>query len=156
MLCVLILYISGRTYSLKSIPNNKFLRNRNLLKESRQRNIFLISFCLRCLSWGVNRSLTLPTRLLVACVHAAHFNIVRSELLITVQPWGFSKKYNPNAAAKPRWLTNSKFFCIQCLFRYHFWILRVPYTKISLFDMTTRSKLCSKNQNRNLVALTLY
>ena len=27
MLCVLILYISGQTYSLKLIPNDRFIRN---------------------------------------------------------------------------------------------------------------------------------
>ena len=69
MLCMLILYISGRTYSLKSTPNDKFLflRNfswqflftlrvfaRNLLRGNRQRNTFRIFFW--CLTWGSNSS----------------------------------------------------------------------------------------------------
>ena len=57
MLCALILYVSGGTYSLTSTPNDRFLRNffmaiwftlrafaRNLLRGSRRRNIFHISF----------------------------------------------------------------------------------------------------------------
>ena len=57
MLCVLILYISGGTYSLKSTPNAKFFKKlfmailftlrvfaRNLLRENRRRNSFRISF----------------------------------------------------------------------------------------------------------------
>ena len=65
MLCVLILYISGGTYSLKSTPNDRFLRNffmagwftlrvfaRNLLRENRRRNTFRISFW--CLAWDWN------------------------------------------------------------------------------------------------------
>ena len=55
MLCVLILYMSGRTYNLKSIPNDRYLRNvswqiyllskffaRNLLKESRRGKKFFL------------------------------------------------------------------------------------------------------------------
>ena len=54
MLCALILYVSGGAYSLTSTPKDSFLRNffmavllalrvfaRNLLRESRRRNIFL-------------------------------------------------------------------------------------------------------------------
>ena len=65
MLCVLILYISGGTYSLKSTPNDRFfeklfmailftLRNfaRNLLRGNRRRNIFGILFL--CLARGSN------------------------------------------------------------------------------------------------------
>ena len=57
MLCVLILYISGGTYSLKSTPNYRFFKKlfmeilftfrvfaRNLLRGNRQRNIFHILF----------------------------------------------------------------------------------------------------------------
>ena len=57
MLCRLILYVSGGTYSLKSTPNDRFLRNfswqfyftptvfaRNLLRVSHRRNIFHISW----------------------------------------------------------------------------------------------------------------
>ena len=53
ILCALILYVSGGTYSLTSTPNEKYLRNffmaglftlrfftRNLLRGSRRRNIF--------------------------------------------------------------------------------------------------------------------
>ena len=55
MLCALILYVRGGTYSLTSTPNDRFLRNffmaglftlrvfaRNLLRGSRRRNIFHI------------------------------------------------------------------------------------------------------------------
>ena len=67
MLCVLILYISGGTYSLKSTPNDRFfffeklfmeilftLRvfARNQLRRNRRRNTFRISFW--CLAWGSN------------------------------------------------------------------------------------------------------
>ena len=57
MLCRLILYVSGGTYSLTSTPNDRFLRNffmaglftlrvfaRTLLRGSRQRNIFHTSW----------------------------------------------------------------------------------------------------------------
>ena len=57
MLWVLILYVSIRTYSFKSTPNNRFFRNlfmiilftlrvfaRNLLRGSRRRNIFFLYF----------------------------------------------------------------------------------------------------------------
>ena len=65
MLCVLILYISGGTYSLKSTPNDRFLEKlfmailftlrvlaRNLLRRNRRRKYaFRISFCcLACYS----------------------------------------------------------------------------------------------------------
>ena len=64
MLCALILYISGGTYSLKSTPNDRFEKffmailftlrvfARNLLRGNRRRNIFRISFW--CLTWGSN------------------------------------------------------------------------------------------------------
>ena len=55
ILCVLILYISGGTYSLKSIPNDRFFKRlfgailfalrvfaRNLLRGNRRRNAFRI------------------------------------------------------------------------------------------------------------------
>ena len=57
MLCVLILYISGRTYSSKSTPNDRFLEKlfmailfilrvfaRNLLTRNLRRNTFCILF----------------------------------------------------------------------------------------------------------------
>ena len=62
-LCMLILNISGGTYSLKSIPNDRFFRElfkailftrrvlgRNLLTGNRRRNTFCI--LLWCLAWG--------------------------------------------------------------------------------------------------------
>ena len=65
MLCVLILYISGGTYSLQSAPNDRFFEKlfmeicftlrvfaRNLLRGNRRRNPFRISFW--CLTWGSN------------------------------------------------------------------------------------------------------
>ena len=65
MLCVLILYISGGTYSLKSTPNDRFFVKlfmailftlrvlaRNLLRGNRRRNTFRISFW--CLAWDSN------------------------------------------------------------------------------------------------------
>ena len=65
MLCVLILYISGETYSLKSTTNDKFFEKlftailftlrvftRNLLRGNRWRNTFRISFW--CLAWDLN------------------------------------------------------------------------------------------------------
>ena len=65
MLCVLILYISGGTYSLKSTPNDRFVEKlfmailftlrvfaRNLLRGNRRRNTFRISFW--CLAWDSN------------------------------------------------------------------------------------------------------
>ena len=66
MLCALILYVSGQTYSLTSTPNDRFLRNffmaglfhlrvfaRNLLKASCRRNIFHISFLMTELGFEV-------------------------------------------------------------------------------------------------------
>ena len=65
MLCVLILYINGRTYSLKSTPNDRFFEKlfmailftlrvfaRNLLRGNRRRYTFPISFW--CLAWDSN------------------------------------------------------------------------------------------------------
>ena len=64
MLCVLILYISGGTYSLKSTPNDRFEKlfttilftlrvfARNLLRGNRRRNTFRISSW--CLAWDSN------------------------------------------------------------------------------------------------------
>ena len=78
MLCVLILYVSGGTYSLKSTPNDRFFEKlfmpmlftlrvfaRNLLRGNRRRNTFRISFW--CLAWDTNPGFssnnnTLPTR----------------------------------------------------------------------------------------------
>ena len=65
MLCVLILYISGGTYSLKSTANDRFFEKlfmtiiitvrvfaRNLLRGNRRRNTFRILFwCLACGSY---------------------------------------------------------------------------------------------------------
>ena len=81
MLCVLILYISDGTYSLKSTPNDRFfLINfswqisfafsvfaRNLLRGNRRRNNFCISFW--CLAWGSNPGFTSnkPTHYLLDC-----------------------------------------------------------------------------------------
>ena len=63
MLCVLILYISGGTYCLKSTLNDRFFKKlfiailftlrvfaRNLLRGNRRRNTFDILFW--CLAWG--------------------------------------------------------------------------------------------------------
>ena len=68
MLCVLFLHVSGGAYSLKSIPNYRFLRNfsmaisftltvfaRNFLSGSCRRNIFHIGVCIESTN-------TLPTR----------------------------------------------------------------------------------------------
>ena len=65
MLRVLILYISGGTYSLKSTPNDRFFEKlfmailftlrvfaRNLLSGNRRSNTFRISFW--CLAWNSN------------------------------------------------------------------------------------------------------
>ena len=65
MLCVLILYISGGTYSLMSTPNDGFFEKifmailfilrvfaRTLLRENRRWNTFRISFW--CLAWDSN------------------------------------------------------------------------------------------------------
>ena len=64
MLCALILYVSGGTYSLTSTPNDRFLRNlfmarlftlrvfaRNLLRGSRRRNISHISLLMTILGY---------------------------------------------------------------------------------------------------------
>ena len=64
MLCALILYVGGGTYSLTLTPNDRFLRNfcmaglfalrvfgRNLLGGSRRRNIFHISFLMTDLGY---------------------------------------------------------------------------------------------------------
>ena len=61
---------SGGIASLKSSPNDKFLRSfswqiylfseffkRNLLRGSCRRNIILYSFCWRCLIWRLNRGI---------------------------------------------------------------------------------------------------
>ena len=65
MLCVLILYKSGGTYSLKSTPNNRFFVKhfmvilvfaRHLLRENRRRNTFCILFW--CLALGSNPGFT--------------------------------------------------------------------------------------------------
>ena len=66
MLCALILYVSGGTYNLKCIPNNRFLRNffmaclfysqifcQKSTKRKRPKNFFLISYW--CLTWNTNR-----------------------------------------------------------------------------------------------------
>ena len=64
MLCVLILYITGGIYSLKSTPNDRFEKlfmailfalrvvARNLLRGNRRRKTFHISFW--CLAWDSN------------------------------------------------------------------------------------------------------
>ena len=65
MLYVLILYISGRTYSLKSSPNDRSIKKlfhgrvfaRNLLRGNRRRNTFCILFWY--LAWDSNPSITL-------------------------------------------------------------------------------------------------
>ena len=75
MLCMLILYMSSGTYSLKSTPNVKFWRNcsrqLNFLseflpgicwEEVAEQIFFYISFHWRYLDWGLNRG-TLSTRL---------------------------------------------------------------------------------------------
>ena len=67
MLCVLILYISDGTYSLKSTPNGRFFEKlfmaifiyiqsfcQFLLRGNRRRNTFCILFL--CLTWGSNLS----------------------------------------------------------------------------------------------------
>ena len=69
MLCVLILYISSGTYSIKSTPNDRFLRNyfmaglftlivfaRNLLRGNRRKNTFRILFW--CLAWDSDPGFT--------------------------------------------------------------------------------------------------
>ena len=69
MLCVLILYKTGGTYSLKSPPNERFFEKlfmailftlrtfaRNLLGGNRRRNTFSILFW--CLAWGSNTGFT--------------------------------------------------------------------------------------------------
>ena len=80
ILCALILYVSGGTYSLTSTANDRFLRNffmaclftlrifvRNLLRGSRRRNIFHISFLMTDLGYEsillrlINRHTTYET-----------------------------------------------------------------------------------------------
>ena len=69
MLCALILYVSGGTYNLISIPNDRCLRNflmaglftlrvftRYQRRGNRRKNIFYIS--LLCLTLGLNLGLT--------------------------------------------------------------------------------------------------
>ena len=69
MLCTLILNMSGGTYSLKSISNDRFLKSfswhflftlrvfaRNMPRRNRQRNTFCILFW--CLAWGSNPGFT--------------------------------------------------------------------------------------------------
>ena len=70
MLCVFILYISSRTYNLKSTPNDRFFEKvfktilftprvfaRNLLRGNRRKINFCILFW--CLAWGSNPGLRL-------------------------------------------------------------------------------------------------
>ena len=83
--CVLIFYISGAVYCLKSTPNNRFFVKlfmailftlivfaKNLLRRNRRRNIFRILFL--CSAWGSNPGFTSnePTTLL--CIQFAHNN----------------------------------------------------------------------------------
>ena len=69
MLCALILYMSGGTYTLKSTPNDRFLRKffmaiiftfrvfaRNLLKDKRRKILFVFCFD----AWPGARSLSFP------------------------------------------------------------------------------------------------
>ena len=64
MLCVLILYISGETYSSNSIPNAGFfeklyMANLFTLREEIAAEIFLhFAFWWTCLTWGLERGLT--------------------------------------------------------------------------------------------------
>ena len=82
MLCVFILYGSGRTYSLKSTPNFRFFEKLfmailftlrifvcNLLRGNHRINIFCILFW--CLAWGSNPgfSSNKPTRLRPTRLH---------------------------------------------------------------------------------------
>ena len=72
MLCALILYMSSGTYSLKSTPNDRFLKSfimaglftlrvfaRYLQRGSRRRNIF--TFPIWWLTWSLNSGLTSNT-----------------------------------------------------------------------------------------------
>ena len=78
MLCVLILYISGGTYSLKSTPNDKIFEKlfmailftltffaRNLLRGNRRRNTFRISFWCQAWDWNPGFSSNKPTHYLL-------------------------------------------------------------------------------------------
>ena len=83
--CVLILYKSGGTYSLKSTSNDRFFKklfmvilftlrvfDRNLLRGNRRRNTFRISFL--CLAWDSNPdySSNKPQHYLIDCVDYKH------------------------------------------------------------------------------------
>ena len=54
--------MSGGTYSLMSTSNNRFLKNFSWQFYSLLGILFHISFSCRCLTWGLNRGLTLPNR----------------------------------------------------------------------------------------------
>ena len=86
MLYALILYVSGGTYRLTSTLNDRFLRNfsmaglftlriiaRNLLRGSRRRNIFHISFLMTALGYEPrllpNTLYTRPCRLQITFLH---------------------------------------------------------------------------------------
>ena len=88
MLCVLNLYISGGTYSLKSTSNDRFFEKlfmailftlrvfaRNLLRGNRRRNTLSISFW--CLAWDSNPSFSSnkPTHYLLD--HGDHCCLIR-------------------------------------------------------------------------------
>ena len=78
MLCALILYISGRTYNLKSTPNDIFFEKlfmailftlrvfvRNLLRGNHRKNAFCILFwCLAC-GWNTGFTSNKPTHYLL-------------------------------------------------------------------------------------------
>ena len=105
MLCVLILYISGGTYILKSTSNDRFFEKlfmafvftlrvfaRNLLRENRRRNTFRISFW--CLAWDSNHGFTSykPTHYLLD--HGDFNNFIYSQNICLESPNGrLPKKY---------------------------------------------------------------
>ena len=76
MLCALILYVSGVTYSLTSTPSDRFFKNfftailltlrvfsRNQLSGNHQRNIFLYSVLMSDVRYEPELYVTLPTRI---------------------------------------------------------------------------------------------
>ena len=73
MLCVLIIYINGGTYSLKSPLYKRFLKNffmaiiiysQNFRQKPAWRELLKVIRCWRCVVWGLNWVLkSLPTRL---------------------------------------------------------------------------------------------
>ena len=118
MLCALILYVSGGTYSLTSTPNDRFFMAvlytlrifaRNLLRESRRRNIFLFYFIfddwpgIRTQAFGSNK----PTHYLLD--HGDFEFIFDSKFENKVLFYSFEKLFS--IRKNSRHVTMSKMLC---------------------------------------------